>query len=682
MPSQNPVPANSPRSPEEERVLILMPSHKDATATAKIFKDFNIVPHVCQEIKDLCEEIKKGAAAAILTEEAIAADAEGCLKAALASEEPWSELPLLVLTPAGRELRRSKKMLESIGHMTLLKRPVQITEFLSSVRSALRDRERQYTMRGHLEERDRQAEALRASQEQFYFALDAARMGWWRLDLTTGITECSDGGKASLGLSPETVVTRRTLMKVIHPDDYKAIGTALRRALHEGVEYAAEYRVIWPDGVVRWILVRGRALRHHGTPTSLSGISFDITERKRAEEELRQARDKAEAANRAKSEFLANMSHEIRTPMNVVLGLSSLLAMSSPLTERQKEFTRTLQLSAGSLLALINDLLDIEKIETRNVELEKIPFSMTTLIEEIADMMAVKAAEKGIAFKTHIDAVKDYEFIGDPGRIKQILINICGNAVKFTEAGQITLDIQLRPLPDGATVESRISVSDSGIGIPQEKLNSIFEKFTQADAGISRKYGGTGLGLAITKALVEVMGGCIDVYSSAGTGTTFRVFLPLTCKRESHLPPAPPSVDKTEPHNGASNARHSILLVEDYPANVLVATSYLENFGYSWEVAENGKQAIEKYKNGSYSAILMDVQMHPINGYEATQIIRSYEGEIGKKPVPIVGMTAHALQGDREHCLAAGMDDYLSKPFNPEELRAKLSGFIDRVRTA
>ena len=383
-------------------------------------------------------------------------------------------------------------------------------------------------------------------------------------------------------------------------------------------------------------------------------------------------RESAQQANIAKSDFLANMSHEIRTPMNAVIGLSNIISKSSPLTTRQRECIETLQMSADSLLALINDLLDISKIEARSVELEETPFSIVALVNEIISMMNVKAIEKNLLFRAEHSCacIEKRTMVGDPTRIRQVLVNLCSNALKFTESGSIVLKVSCSE-PDHPDVELvHISVSDTGIGIPPEKLSNVFEKFIQADSSINRRYGGTGLGLAITKTLTELMGGTITVESMVGEGSTFTVSIPF----KTQALPQEKMSDSLETLNLSSERplENRVLLAEDYPANVLVAKTFVEQFGYYCDVASNGSEAVSLFKTGHYQTILMDVQMPAMNGLDATREIRAYEKAHDLPRTKIIGMTAHALSGDEKICLEAGMDDYISKPFNPKELEKKL----------
>ncbi len=409
-------------------------------------------------------------------------------------------------------------------------------------------------------------------------------------------------------------------------------------------------------------------------------------ERYRVEKELRDALQQAQAANTAKSEFLANMSHEIRTPMNAVVGLSNLLQVNDLPSPKQREFIRTLQLSSQHLMGLINDLLDITKLETREVKLDEGEFRLGQILNEVVSIQQVRAKEKGVLLLLQHDERRSDRFTGDPMRLKQVLMNLIGNAIKFTHAGHVAVTSSYAPSDTPGNLVCHIDVTDTGIGIAAEHLDNIFNKFTQADSSITRKYGGTGLGLSICKTLVELMGGTISVQSAPGKGSRFSIELPLKPVQAHTFPelvkPAPVPEPEPTPAS-ASQDPVQILLVEDYWANVLVATSILDNLGYQYEVAENGIEAVRKYTSGQFHAVLMDVQMPDMDGIAATHAIRDLEQKEGRGHCPIIGMTAHALKGDRERCLAAGMDDYISKPFQPIELEEKLRHYCnERLQVA
>ena len=463
----------------------------------------------------------------------------------------------------------------------------------------------------------------------------------------------------------------------VHPDDLQRCQSEFLKAIEKREPFEREFRLRRKDGQYRWI-------RDVGSPVFLGngefegyiGVASDIQDSREAVDAMKRAQEQSEAASRAKSEFLANMSHEIRTPMNGVIGMTELV-LDTQLTSEQKDLLSTVQYSAKVLLGIINDVLDLSKIEAGKIELSEINFDIHELVRGTVGTFKTRTDQKRISLVAEIAPSVPQLVYGDDVRIRQVVINLIGNALKFTpEWGGIVVRIDSKG-DSPENFELHLSVSDTGIGIPEDKLNKIFEPFTQADGATTRKYGGTGLGLSIVQKIVDIMKGRIFVQSQEGVGSTFSVIIPLKYADASELRVEKPAGQERNIEKRIADEKARVLVVEDNSVNQRLAKALLEKMGCLVDIAENGQHAVEIIKDSKedYRVIFMDCQMPILNGLEATQIIRDRE-KTEQKHVTIVAMTANAMSGDRELCLNAGMDDYVSKPLDRQVLHSVLTKYI------
>ncbi len=449
-------------------------------------------------------------------------------------------------------------------------------------------------------------------------------------------------------------------LDLVHPEDHAAIGAALEQSYAQPfLQVESVFRFRHKNGSWRWLEVAFTNLLNVPGVGGVVAHGRDITERREVEAKLAEAKRQAELASKAKSEFLATMSHEVRTPMNGILGMCSLLE-DTPLDSAQREYAGVIRGSVHALLTIVNDVLDLSRIEAGKMEIAHDPFCLYTVCHEAVHLLLPRAREQNIGIDLDYDEGTPRSLRGDAMRIRQILLNLLGNAVKFTHQGGVRLRVSRLSGPPPGRELIRLEVTDTGIGIDPALLPTLFEKFTQADSSNTRRYGGSGLGLSICRQLAGRMDSSIHAESTPGVGSRFWLDVPLECATAAQPVGAPARAASLEPPVRRTVPAR-VLVAEDNRINQFVTVQMLSRLGLECEVASNGLEAVERAASGAFDLILMDCHMPKMDGYEATAAIRQSAGTGDR--TPIVAITANAMEGERERCLTAGMDDYLAKPF-------------------
>jgi len=572
------------------------------------------------------------------------------------------DMPIVILTSQGDE-KIAVDMMKA-GAADYITKSKLNTENLNYV---LRNTIRMQTIEN---EKKHTENALRVSEARLGEAQHIARIGNWEMDLANKKLYWSDEVYRIFNVDKYTYKNSYlNFIKRVHKDDREKVKIAIKDGFL-GKKFNTDFRFTLPNGVVKYANSQGYpVMDDYNMGVKLIGIVQDISDRKTVEEELIKAKDIAEKSVKIKEEFLASMSHEIRTPMNAIIGLSRVL-INTKLNGEQREYLNAIKVSGDHLLVIINDILDYSKIEAGKMSFEQKTFRLAETVRQITEILKTRSDEKGISLQYSMGEGLPEYISGDPVRLNQIMFNLVGNAIKFTEKGQIKIAVKLIK-QTSETVDIEFAISDTGIGIPKDKIQTVFESFTQASSNITRKYGGTGLGLAIVKRLVTLQGGLLRVESEPGEGSTFA--FQLSFKRCNVIPEQISIKDNHEYYPELKGLR--ILLVEDNAINQLLAKKVLRDFEFFVDTADNGRIALEMLENdGPYDIVLMDVHMPEMDGFETTSRIRGHSCEAIRN-LPVIAMTASVVTSESIRCIDAGMNDYIPKPFDAKVLYSKIASF-------
>lgn len=633
---------------QDERILILMPTAKDADRTRDALAKVRLAGFVCRDLDDLCRQILIGGGVALLTEDLLAGTRFERLLAVLRQQPAWSDFPLIILAREAAEERSDTFPPEM--NVTLVERPLRIRSLISVIQASLRSRRHQYRVRHHLAERDFQTQALKENRARLLFALGAGRLGSWELDVASNELQCSEICKINFGRSPTAPFNYQEFWLSIHPEDRKHVRSAVERTLNDRADLDVEYRTIWPDDSVHWMLMRGRVYRGQESLLRMSGVCLDITSQKEAEAELR-------SAHRRKDEFLALLAHELRNPLAPLQNACHVMRLARQGSETFEHAIAIMERQLTHMVRLIDDLLDISRITQDKMELRR---SKTLLADIIS--VAVETAHPAIKAAGHeltIELPEEPIFLdADLTRLAQVFANLLSNSAKYTtrSGGHIWLTAERR------REQVIVSVRDNGIGIPPASLSTIFDMFSQVDRSIERTSGGLGIGLALVKGLVEMHGGSVTAKSDGpDAGSTFAVR--LTCAP----PPEPGTVTESAT---TERVRRKILVTDDNRDSANTMAMMLRLQGHDVRTAYDGLEAVKLAESDPPELILMDIGMPQLNGYEATRIIRQ---QPSSQNIVIIALSGWGQDADREKSKEAGCNGHLVKPVDAKHLAKVLS---------
>jgi PAS domain S-box-containing protein len=634
---------------DEQRVLALMPNANDGERTATFLAAVGIPCTPCKDMPELRRALRCGAGAILIAEESLLRDTSGQLREALSEQPVWSSVPLIVMARETTGSRLDGVLSGAFANVMLVERPVRQRTLLSVVRAALRARLHQYDIRDAVTARERQEQALREKDDRLLFALHSARLGSWDLDLVTGAFQCSGIFKEQFGLPHDHSVTQQDLLERVHPDDVERVKNELRRSLDDGGDFDIEVRHVWGDGQVRWILARGRAAHERGGPrTSLVGISLDITESKRAHEELERQAAQLREADRRKDEFLATLAHELRNPL-APLRTGIEVLKRAPNSDSAIRAREMMARQVSHMVRLIDDLLEVSRITLGKVILKKERVTLQGVVEA-----AVETSRPLVDSARHTLAVdvpdEPIWLEADRTRLAQIVSNLLNNAAKYTPSGgrvEVTATLDAN--------EAVVRVRDTGMGIPKENLPEAFALFSQLNRALDRSQGGLGIGLALVKKLVDMHGGTIEADSAGlGRGTTFTVRIPA-------LPPGIPTALGPAPQPAPFQNACRILVVDDNHDAAESLSELLGTLGHNTRVAHSGPEAVATAVEFHPDLVFLDIGMPGISGYEVARRLRKHP-EVSS--AMLVALTGWGTEEDKRKARDAGFDEHVTKPID------------------